>query len=208
MKRPDKCAPHALRKGFTIVELLVVIGVLSVLVTIVTGAASSSFRTARDTRSTAIRTALQNGIASYRVQLGRYPGSKLQDWSENGVSGKNSVDYLDDSQYDTLMNDLATKTLKGSNARPLMDFMPMVVVPAGSAGNKKVFGREFKEAIKANQRHGSTLKLASMVFGYSETDYGYFRRFIVQYNSEADFVRVLRQNDYSALTGRVWPQKP
>ncbi|MBR0313345.1 MAG: prepilin-type N-terminal cleavage/methylation domain-containing protein, partial [Oscillospiraceae bacterium] len=60
------------RNGFTIVEMLMVIGVLAVLTAIVTTAASSAVRQARTRRIEAMRMMVQTGIATYRAQRGHW----------------------------------------------------------------------------------------------------------------------------------------
>jgi prepilin-type N-terminal cleavage/methylation domain-containing protein len=64
------------RKGFTIVELLMVIAVLAVLMGIVSTAATSVIRKARTRENEALRSALQAGIATYCQQEGYWPPGK------------------------------------------------------------------------------------------------------------------------------------
>ena len=52
------------RKGFTIVELLVVITVIGVLMGIVTTAASTSMAASRSKRATALCSLVQTGLAT------------------------------------------------------------------------------------------------------------------------------------------------
>ena len=58
------------RNGFTIVEMLMVIGVLAILTGIVTVAATSAIRQARVRRADALANILQNGIATFYAQNG------------------------------------------------------------------------------------------------------------------------------------------
>ena len=85
------------RRGFTIVELLMVIAVLGVLTGIITTAASSAIRQARSRRAQAIKMVIQNGIATYRAQYNYWPpkGGRLNDWSDNGLKSGKHVDYLE-----------------------------------------------------------------------------------------------------------------
>ena len=47
-----------------------------------------------------------------------------------------------------------------------------------------------RDAIKKKRKHGSTLTLSEMAFGYQESSRGYFRRFHIFYNEESDSVSV------------------
>ena len=53
-----------MKKGFTIVELLMVIAILGVLLGIVTTAATASIRQSRERQAKAMQNTLQNGIAA------------------------------------------------------------------------------------------------------------------------------------------------
>ena len=59
--------------GFTIVEMLMVIGILAVLMGIVTTAASAAIRQARERRTEASKQIIQSGIASYLAQKNHWP---------------------------------------------------------------------------------------------------------------------------------------
>ena len=108
------------KRGFTIVEMLMVIAVLAVLMGIVSTAASSVIRKSRVRKNEALRSALQAGIATYCQQEGFWPPGKngtIQKWSDNGLDQKDrgtGVGTLDDNDYDTLMNYLVTRCLNAS----------------------------------------------------------------------------------------------
>ena len=105
------------KKGFTIVEMLMVIGVLAILMGIVTTAASAAIKQARSRRMVAGQGVIQAGIATYRSQYDAWPpeNGQLDKWSSNGISGKsnNGVDsgrhiaFLSADQYDEMMYELA-----------------------------------------------------------------------------------------------------
>lgn len=195
-----------IKAGFTIVEMLMVIAVLAVLTGIVGTAASSAVRQARNRRADALRNLVQVGISTYYAQKGYWPprGGKLQNWADSGVpsSVKNDAetDYrtgrakkaaprLEDSEYDKMMQELVKVSMKGSGAVPVMDPTGLIVTTAKSSGKKNGSGQEFREAVKKHKKHGSTLSLNEMVFGYQES-HGWFRRFHVYYNEESDSVTV------------------
>lgn len=198
------------RGGFTIVEMLMVVAVLGVLITIVTTAASSAMRQARDRKASALKATVRSGILAYKNQKGYYPpkSGALQKWADNGLNGGKHVDYLSDSEYDQMMREIVSVSIKGTAATPVLDPTGLLVIGAGGAGRKNVHGQEFKEAVKKNKAHGSTLTLSSMSFGYPESSQGYFRRFVVKYNADTDDVTVLTQGEYQNATGNTWPAKP
>ena len=63
-----------MKRGFTIVELLMVIGIISVLLTIVTYASLGSLRAMRMQRAEAGKRIIQQGLATYYAHKGYWPG--------------------------------------------------------------------------------------------------------------------------------------
>lgn len=185
--------------GFTIVEMLMVIGILAVLMGIVTTAASAAIRQARERRTEASKQVIQSGIASYLAQKNHWPpkGGQLQDWADNGLGSGKRVDFLSADQYDKMMYELAKVSVGSRKASPVMDFNGVVVATRTAASKAGGRGQNFSEAIKKNKKHGSTIKLGDMVFGYQERESGRFRRYIVQYNADSDSVRVMTVKNYN-----------
>lgn len=185
--------------GFTIVEMLMVIGILAVLMGIVTTAASAAIRQARERRTEASKAVIQSGIASYLAQKNYWPpkGGKLQSWADNGLDSGKHVDFLTADEYDDMMYELAKVSVGSKKVSPVMDFNGVVVATRTAAGKAGGRGQNFSEAIKKNKKHGSTIKLNEMVFGYQEKENGRFRRYIVQYNADSDSVRVMTVKNYN-----------
>lgn len=198
-------ARHRQKTGFTIVEMLMVVAVLAILMGIVTTAATAAIRHSRGRKAEAVKAVIQNGIATYRSQRDVWPpkGGILDKWSDDGLSGNQNngvssgrqVAFLSASQYDDMMYELARVSVGQSGASPVMDVMGIAVARRSVADSGKGRGQEFREAIKKNKKHGETLKLKEMAFGYI-TEKGLFRRFIVQYNVGGDSVAVLTEADY------------
>lgn len=205
------------KQGFTIVEMLMVIGVLAILMGIVTTASSAAIRQARSRRMVAVQGVIQAGIATYRSQYDAWPpeNGQLDKWSGNGLSGKanNGVDsgrhvaFLSADQYDEMMYELAKVSVGETGASPVMDVTGISVARRSAANAKNGRGMEFREAIKKNKKHGATYNLKEMAFGYITSDKGYFRRFIVQYNADSDTVTVMTQDEYKRWFGSVNPNK-
>ena len=88
-----------MKKGFTIIELLMVVAILAVLLGIVTTAATASIRQARERRTQAMKQTLQNGIAAYRMN-GFEVLQRLQHFHAADVSRvPNLVHILEVLQY-------------------------------------------------------------------------------------------------------------
>ena len=198
------------KRGFTIVEMLMVIAVLAVLVGIVSTAATSVIRKSRSRKNEALCATLQAGIATYYQQEGVWPPDKngsqngaLQRWAVNGLDAKYRskgvhVAKLEDQDYDALMNALVTRCLSASG-NPVMDVSGFTAVrksataAKGNDGLPKCYGEEVKSwvaKLKGGSTRGSAPQPNEMTFGYSSPDNGYFRRFAIKYNSESDSVTV------------------
>ncbi len=191
------------KRGFTIVEMLMVIAVLAVLMGIVSTAASAVIRRSRVRKNEALRTALQAGIATYCQQEGFWPPGKngaIQKWSDNGLDPEDrstGVGTLDESGYDALMNYMVTRCLNASGNK-VMDVSGFTAVRRSATSTKengqpKCYGEEVKAwvaKLKASNARGTAPQASEMTFGYSHSDKGYFRRFVIKYNAEADNVTV------------------
>ena len=64
-----------MKKGFTIVELMMVIGIIGILLGVVTTAAASSIKQARARKASACCQMVEQAFATYYAQKGRWPGS-------------------------------------------------------------------------------------------------------------------------------------
>ena len=207
LSRVSRPASSVLRRGFTIVEMLMVIAVLAVLTGIVSTAATSAIRQARTRKADAIRDVLQNGIAAYYSQRGYWPpkSGQLQKWADDGLDSKykskgQHVVTLDDNAYDELMTTLVRECVNSSSS-PVMDVGNLTAARKSAAarkdddGNPMCHGDEFRKllaALKAGkgQGGGSTMNISDMAFGYTHAKTGRFRRFKIKYNADSDSVTV------------------
>ena len=80
---------HA-KKGFTLIEILVVMAVLTILTTITIGGARMVQQTARARRFGVTKEVLRTAIARYRAEYNRWPG-------EDAGSGGEKKKYKDDN---------------------------------------------------------------------------------------------------------------
>lgn len=172
-------------KGFTIVEMLMVLGVIAVLLGLVTTAAMTAIRHAREKKTAASLQVIQAGISTYRAQNGEWPGA-LKSYSENGLSGGRRNYTLNDSEYDQVLTEVVKESVNVSSGNPMMDVTGLIVSPKSGNGS---WGMEFREAIKKQRKHGGSIKLSNMAFGYL-TSSGRFSRFKITYNADSDHVTV------------------
>lgn len=61
------------RRGFTILELLIVISIMAIIATFATGAALKSIKNSRSKRADAMRQVLEMAIINYRAQENEWP---------------------------------------------------------------------------------------------------------------------------------------
>ena len=189
-----------MKKGFTIVELLMVIGILAVLMGIITTAASQSIQAGRTRRTDALCTAVQAGLAAYYAQNDEWP-EPLAGKIRNGMSsGSNDEGYGSDTDTDVYVLSATevramVKALveEAKQGNPLMDISGLFVSrDPGEAGGKGV-GLDFMTAVRGTKRSPKKMTTAEMYFGYPDTATGHFRRFKMVYSIPTDQLTVKRQ---------------
>lgn len=176
------------RKGFTIVELLAVIGVLATLITIVVSAAGGAIKNAREQRAETMRVALEQAIAAYHAQdtENRWPGP-----IENHVDDTEEAVRLTDSEADEVFREVVGAAFgksKIGRKTTLIDASALLVCNSSKANGKNPAGVEFPVAANRNSKHN--IPFSSMSFGYPEKEKGYFRRYKVTYITKTDSVTV------------------
>lgn len=173
------------RKGFTIIELLMVIAIISVLATIVTTASVSAMRSSREKRTEAMRISLEAAIATYHAQDSneRWPGA-----IENLADGANT-DVLSESQAQEVFREIVKKSMGSGGLRnPLIDPTGLFVAPNGAQDGRST-GVGFTDALHGDA-HRRKLGLSQMAFGYQGRRTGKFHRFNIIYNASTDSVKV------------------
>ena len=191
-----------MKKGFTIVELLMVMAILAVLLGIITTAATASIRQSRDRQTQAMKLTLQNGMAAYRVRNDEWPGT-LNDWSDKVARGK--VGYLSRNDYDKVVQELLRESTGKNSRTRVMDPVGLSVIPA-STGDGKIGCMDFRAVTTKNNKHAKRMEYNEMTVVYPRTDTGRAYRYVIEYNAESDEVTVMTRGDYhtkaEALTGR------
>lgn len=194
-----------MKKGFTIIELLMVVAILAVLLGIVTTAATASIRQARDRRAQAMKQTLQNGIAAYRVRNNKWP-DPLETWATT-PPGKGTVGYMSNGDYDTVVQIVLEASTGQFAKNRVMDPVGLLVMNAQTFEDGKPGGRDFREAVKKNSRYTKTMSPGVMTIVYQDKETGNAYRYIIEYNTESDDVAVLTQNDYRSRYGKWWGKK-
>ena len=189
-----------MKKGFTIIELLMVVAILAVLLGIITTAATASIRQSRDRQAQAMKQTLQNGIAAYRVRKDKWP-EKLEKWADQEHDG--TLGYLSRSDYDKVIQEIL-RVSTGRNAKNrVMDPVGLTVISA-SENDDKVGCMDFRSVTTKNNKHAKRMEYNEMTVVYPRTDTGRAYRYVIEYNAESDEVTVMTQGDYTSKTGDNW----
>ena len=184
-----------MKKGFTIVELLMVIGIIAVLMGIVTTAASESMKASRGRRADALCTLVQSGLAVYYAQKDEWPidFSGKTSGNQEGANGNSdeNIYVLTGAEVRRCVQALVDETKKGN---PLIDVSGLWVSRSnGESGSRGAVGLDFISAVRGTKQHPKKMKTAEMYYGYPDPSTGAFRRFKMTYSISADQLRVSKQ---------------
>ncbi|MGN1075254.1 MAG: type II secretion system protein [Eubacteriales bacterium] len=189
------------KRGFTIIELLVVVVILGILLGIMTTAAASAVKQAREHKANVLCACVQQGLATYYAQKDRWPGS-VGDRIANGSLGSKSNEegansqtdpnkyILDGTEVRNMIKALIDETKKGN---PLMDISGLYVSRDSGEPGRRGFGLDFTDAIHGTQHSRKKMSTSEMYFGYPERERGYFRRFKITYAIPVDEMKVGKQ---------------
>ena len=84
-------------KGFTLIELIVVIAIIGILATIGTSSYSNVLKSSRDTKRKTDMIELKKAILRYNIETGKYPAGPLTgalQYLSNGDSKTNPTDWI------------------------------------------------------------------------------------------------------------------
>ena len=174
------------RRGFTIVEMLAVIGVVAILISIIASVASNSIRAGRGKRAAVMGSSLQQAIASYYAEEGKWP-SLIE--SAN-TDGEDTVKF-EGTQADQIFQEVVGKGFgKSGKKSMLVDASGLFVCESSAANGNRARGYNFSEVTGSSAKHRIGLK--QMAFGYQDAGSGCFRRSRVIYNCRTDSVTVVQ----------------
>lgn len=182
-----------MKKAFTIVELLMVIGIIGVLTGIVTTAASSAVKNSRSRKMEALCTMVEAGLNTYHAQEGRWPKDPPEPGTNPDPDDPNNPDrvMLPPSDVKDWVLALVQKSKDGT---PVMDVSGLFVSGQDQGGDdKKVYGMDFMTAIRGSRKNSKRMKISQMYFGYQDPSTGRFKRFKILYSHASDSVTVTHQ---------------
>ena len=138
-----------MKKGFTIIELLMVVTIIAVLLGIVTTAAMASIRAARQRNAQAMRAIVQGGIDAYHRQNDKWPGA-IETYAEQGEGHT-----LDEREYDDVMKELLKESTGAAGKNPVMDPTGLMVMRVGSStGGMDILNLIFGKGCKIPSKSG------------------------------------------------------
>ncbi len=196
-----------MKKGFTIVELMMVVGIIIILMGVVTTAAAQSIRASRGRRADALCALVKAGMNAYYARYDEWPGSigsRIANGSINsggnneGVGGSTDNDkyVLSGTEVRSCVKALVDET---KNGNPVMDISGLYVsrFQGELSGNKvrKAAGMDFMSAIHGTRSSKTKMKTSEMYFGYPDPSTGYFLRFKMVYSIPTDQFSVMKQRD-------------
>ena len=194
-----------MKRGFTIVELMMVAGVIVVLMGIVTTAASQSIRASRSRRADALCSLVLAGFNAYYAQYDKWPGkvgeqiasgslgSQGNNEGEGGTSDNDKY-VLSGSEVRDCVKALVEETKNGT---PVMDISGLFVSRQdGELSGNKVkpsSGMDFMSAIRGTRTSRKKMSTSEMYYGYPDPATGYFLRFKIVYSVPTDTFTVSKQ---------------
>ena len=188
-----------MKKGFTIVELMMVVGIIVILMGVVTTAAAQSIRSARSRRADALFSLVKAGMNAYYARYDEWPGSignQIANGSINPNGDQNHPDVyvLSGPEVRSCVKALVDETKNGT---PVMDISGLYVsrFPGELSGNsvKKASGMDFMAAIHGTRTSKKKMTTSEMYFGYPDPDTGNFVRFGIVYSVPPDQFSVMNQ---------------
>ena len=176
------------RRGFTIIELMMVLGIIAILLGIVVNSVSGSIRRGREQRSAALFKLAKQGMHTYYAtdSNGEWPWGRAEALS--GQVLEDGYIPLSGSEVKRSFYNIIKRAKEDHD--PVMDISGLFVSSqTGEPGTKGV-GLDFIDAVKGTKAHPTKLKVSQLQYGYQRTDDGYFRRFVVKYSPALDSVIV------------------
>ena len=161
-----KTAARAAKRGFTLLELMLVIAIIAVLSAIAINTWMNAIRDTRAKKAIAARRTLTNAVMTFKVENGEYP-PEIQSLVDKGGTGKK---YLSQSQTKKVIDKVVEATEKGHT---MMDVTGLYVKTSGG------------DVVEYNEARRE--KMSVSAWGYTTPD-GSFRSLFLGYNPISDQV--------------------
>jgi prepilin-type N-terminal cleavage/methylation domain-containing protein len=165
------------RRGFTIVELLVVISIMAIIATLATGAVLKSVRQSRIRRVQMMEKSLESAIMSYRALTGKWP-CNFGSPDNAGARDRDSPEFAEKKTFEGRENATVFRKIleEVKNGRALLDTSSLLT---------NVSGRRM--TVREALDRGST----DIPIGYADpNNQQRFLYFKVVYNFQTDMVTV------------------
>lgn len=189
-----------MKKGFTIVELLMVVGIIAVLLGLVTTAASKSVQAGRERQASALCAIVQSALATYHAQKDEWPNplaGKVKNGSFGGTNNEGVNNQDDANEYVLTASEVRAmvKALvdEAKNGNPVMDISALFVSRFPGEKGEKGFGLDFMSAVRGTPKSKKKMSTSEMYFGYPDKETGKFRRFKMVYSIPTDQLTVSKQ---------------
>ena len=182
------------KRGFTIVELLMVIAVIAVLISITTTSVLGAMKRARSQRASALCAMVKQGLCTYYAQKGSWP------WGDKTTTNSEDDYYwLTESEIRSAIFELVKEAKKHN---PMMDISGLFVSTQSGEPGTHNYGMDFMTAVHGSKQHPSKIPAGQLYYGYPESDHGYFRRFVIKYSPVTDQIVVRKFTDNEEASGR------
>ena len=192
-----------MRRGFTIIELVMVIAILGILLGIVTTAAAGAIRQARERKADACCAIVQAAFETYYAQKGEWPGGIDAELKSRDTGDSDNCEIAR-SEVDKMMRDILREY---KNGNPCLDISGLFVSRSSSAPRsercpicggtryfpaKDALGLDFMTAIRGTKKdaNGQRMTTSQMHFGYPHKVDGKFMPFKVTYSKPTDRMTV------------------
>lgn len=195
-RKPER----AFSRGFTIVELMVVVAVIAILLTLAFSAIRGALADAREKRAEALCRTVQSGLEAYHAQYDEWPGrlggyvkgESIPDRPNRegpGYTHDPNKLVLEAGEVREMVKALVDEAKKGN---PLMDISGLFVSrDPGESG--RGFGLDFMSAVRGTSQSQKRMSTSEMYFGYPVKSTGKFRRFKMVYSVPSDALSVTVQ---------------